>query len=194
MTRVQRRIAFHIANLASPDPKVSMRGEWNLIRFYGGKATQELIAACASPNPTVRVRAVWCLGLAKDPAAYETILALTDDPDERVQYDAVLALGELGDPRAIEPLYRMALEDDETRPAVGGLWRLGFPALEAVERLYRNGKELTRHAAVNCAGGMAEMEHCHERCVALLRAACNDPVGSIRSDAHYWLKELGIEP
>ncbi|HLK14977.1 MAG TPA: HEAT repeat domain-containing protein, partial [Fimbriimonadaceae bacterium] len=153
-----------------------------------------LIAACASPNPTVRVRAVWCLGLAKDPAAYETILALTDDPDEQVRYDAVLALGKLGDPRAIEPLYRIALGYDVTRPAFEAIWQFGFTALEAVEGLYKLGKELTRHAAVNCAGGMAEMEHCHERCVALLRAACNDPVGSIRSDAHYWLKELGIEP
>ena len=128
----QARIAKHIANLNSPDQEVSRRAEDYLIRYYGARALEPLLAACDHPNPVVRYRAVWALACTHDSRAYETILRLIDDPDEGVRYDATLALGILGDRRAVRPLVEIALCDDATRPASGALARMrsvGIPAL-----------------------------------------------------------------
>src|SRR5579872_3031502 len=92
-TAEKRRIKHHIANLNSPDQKVSARAEGYLIRYYGARALEQLTEACSHPNPVVRFRAVWALAYTHDPRAYETILHLADDADERVRYDATIALG-----------------------------------------------------------------------------------------------------
>jgi HEAT repeat protein len=192
VTRAERRIAEHIANFGSADKKVAKHAEWYMIRHYNGQATAALIAACASPNPVVRFRAAWCLGKSRDPAAFETLLAMTDDSDECVRYDSVLSLGHLGDERAIEPLFRMALAQDATRPADNALSEFGLAAMSAVEELYRTGPPATRCSATDDAGHMATKEGCYDRCIALLRTACDDLDPYVRENAEYWLSELGV--
>src|SRR5450755_4558821 len=94
--RVQERISKHIHDLGSADQKVSLRAEGYLLRWYGVRALEPLIAACSDPNMQVRYRSAWVLGYTHDSRAYETILQVTRDPDGFVRYDAAIALGILG--------------------------------------------------------------------------------------------------
>jgi HEAT repeat protein len=184
------RIRRHIENLASPDEGVSARAEGNLLRHYGVRALEQLIPACDHPNPVVRFRAVWVLGYTKDPRAFETILRLTDDPDERVRYDATIALGIHGEERAIPHLYWILLANDVTRPASTALARMGLSSMPALHKALKNRDYEIRHMAVNVVGGFAE-QFGDAECIGILREFCKDPNECVRSDAGYWLEEMG---
>jgi len=88
---------------------VSLRAEGYLLRWYGVRVLDPLIAACSDPNMQVRYRSAWVLGYTHDPRAYETIVQVTQDSHGFVRYDAAIALGILGDERAIAPLISLML-------------------------------------------------------------------------------------
>src|SRR5260370_1376649 len=50
----ERRIQRHISALDSPDLEVAARAETYLIRYYGTRALEPLLAACDHSNPNVR--------------------------------------------------------------------------------------------------------------------------------------------
>jgi HEAT repeat protein len=184
--RAKKRLSRHIENLADADQEVSARAEFNLIRYYGIRAADELRTACRHPDPVVRFRAVWALGYTKDPRAFDEILSLTDDPDERVRYDATIALGIHADERAIPHLLRLLLLHDETRPAGMAFSRIGIRALPTLKQALTSDVSDVRHIAVNVIGGFAE-DFGNDECLYLLQAHTKDPDPDVRSDAKFWL-------
>lgn len=188
-TDEKRRIERHIANLDSPDEKVSARAEGYLIRHYGSRALEPLLAVCDHTNPTVRLRAAWVLGHTKDLRAYETILRLTDDPDERVRYDATIALGILGDRRASDPLTRMYLRNDPTRPAGMAFDRMGVQFVPVLIEILREGVPEVRWSVLQVLGGFAE-KFGDERSIQTLEEARNDRDTEVRENAEFWLEEI----
>lgn len=185
----KRRINQHIANLNSPDGKVSVRAEGYLIRYYGSRALQPLLEACDHSNPVVRFRAVWALGYTHDPRAYETLLRLTDDPDEGVRYDATIALGILGDERAIEPLKQICLRNDVSRPAGMAFHRMGVRSVPALTELLHQGNPEVRWSVTQVLGNFAQ-EFSDQRSIELLQVAANDPDPAVRENAEFWLEEI----
>ncbi len=153
------RIARHIANLGSPDQTVARRAESHLMRHYGARALEPLIAACASPNAQVRYRAVWLLGRTHDPDAYDTILRLTRDPNGEVRYDAAISLGTLGDSRAVDSLIALLQEPNAhycvDSAAAMGLDRLGEVAVPALMEVAKRGNEHARVMAISVLGGIS---------------------------------------
>jgi HEAT repeat protein len=218
--RTRRRIQRHIEALNSTDTDVAARAEGYLIRYYGVRAFEPLIAVCAHPNPAVRFRAVWALAYMHDARAYDTILQLTRDPEGSVRYDAAIALGILGDVRAIEPLVTlMRTPDPETAvdsAAAEGLVRLGKPAVPAlIAVLQQNAPELRRTAAY-ALGNIGDeiafepladlLRHPEEntriagiealaaigtaRCLFLIGQCLDDVAEPVRSNATYWYSEV----
>lgn len=158
-----------------------------LIRWYGPRATEQLLAECGHPNPVVRYRAAWALGKTRDPRAFEGLLRLTSDEDEGVRYDATLALGELGDERAIPHLHRIWLEDDHTRPAGEALAKMGPRAIPAVEEALRSESTNLRAGALNVLCALAPTGN--RRVFELLNECLNDPDPGIRTDAADQIEE-----
>jgi HEAT repeat protein len=184
-----RRIKHHITNLNSPVEKVSSRAEDYLIRYYGSRASEQLMEACLHPNPVVRFRAVWALGYTHDPQAYETILHLMDDHEETVRYDATLALGILGDERAIEVLTRILLSNDETRPAADALSRMGIKAVPALMVALDQGDSPVRWSALQVLGNLAK-DFGDVGCIESLQAYANDPDAMVGDNTAFWLDEI----
>ena len=184
------RIAYHISNLGSPDRTVARRAEFHLMRHYGARALEPLIAACDSPNAQVRYRAVWLLGRTRDPGAYDTILRLTRDPDGEVRYDAALALGSLGDARAVEPLIILLQEPDTEycvdSAAAMGLDRLGVVAVPAVMEVAEHGNGHARVMAISVLGGIGG-----DGVAELLTTLASDADEQARVAAEEALEEIG---
>jgi HEAT repeat protein len=191
MSTDKRRINQHIENLSSADDEVSNRAKVLLMRHYGNRALDELIECCSHVNPAVRFRAVWALGHTQDSRAYETILRLIDDEDEAVRYDATLALGILGDERAIVPLVDIWLGDDQKRPAVDAISKMGLKAFSAVEGVLKFGYPHARWSAVAVLGSFSQ-EFADVRSMELLQESLNDKDSDVRAHAEYWLQELGL--
>lgn len=185
-SRQQRRIRYHIENLANADGEASCRAERCLIRYYGARALEPLIEMCEHSIPAARYRAAWALGHTNDPRAFETLVRLTNDPDESVRYDATVALGILGDPRALTPLAEMLRLEDASRPAAYALARLGLQSIPTLERLLADSNACVRLSVVNVLGGFAEEVH-DPRSIELLRSIAGDPDEHVRTDVAYWL-------
>jgi HEAT repeat protein len=218
--RVQDRIRKHIRDLGSADQTVSTRAEGYLLRWYGVKALEPLIAACSDPDPQVRYRSGSVLGYTHDPRAFETILRLTQDPSGFVRYDAAIALGILGDERAIKPLTSLLLQRDEEHyvdsAAAMGLVRLGPSAIPALLEILIQGSEAHQCAAAAVLGGLkaeqaivpiasllsspdentritgieALAEIGTADCLALISPCQSDPDTRVSEDAVYCVREL----
>jgi HEAT repeat protein len=149
----RRRIAGHIAALASEEDTVAQTAERRLVRF-GGKAVDALIQATTDSNPQVRFRAVWALGKIGDARAFDSIVALTNDKDEAVWYDATFALGELRDARAIPLLtasmYRREEEQIRSGVAAMALMKFGAAVIPCLKEMVETGSPETRQLALSC--------------------------------------------
>lgn len=55
--RAARKIESHLANLASPDPRIWCRAQ-RYLRLYGVRAFQPLLSSCDHESAEVRWRAV----------------------------------------------------------------------------------------------------------------------------------------
>jgi len=218
--RVHERICKHIRDLGSPDQKVAIQAERYLLRWYGVRALEPLIAACSDPNPQVRFRSGWVLGYTHDPRAFETILKLTQDPDGFVRYDAAIALGILGDERAISPLISLMQQPDEGHSvdsaAAMGLVRLGQAAIPALLEVLARGAEehqckaayilgsLKAEQAIPSLTSLLSSPNEHTRiagieslakignadCLALIKLLQSDPVPRVSENADYWVRDL----
>jgi len=196
-----------------------MRAENYLLRWYGARALEPLIAACSDPNMQVRYRSGWVLGSTHDARAYEPILQLTQDPDGFVRYEAAIALGILGDERAIVPLISLMQQPDEEHfvdsAAAMGLVRLGQTAIPALLEILTRGPEahqcdaawvlgrLKAEQAVvplaslltslnedtRIAGIEALAEIGNADCLALIKPLQSDPVPRVSDNAAYWVRE-----
>lgn len=190
--RTAGRIACHITSLGSPDRAVARRAESHLIRHYGARALEPLIAACASDHPQVRYRAVWVLGRTREPGAFDTVLRLTRDPDGEVRYDAALALGNLDDARAVEPLVTLLQEPDTEysvdSAAAMGLERLGVVSVPAPLDVTRDGSGYARVMAIYALGGIGD-----RRAVELLTILLADADEKTRMAAEEALEEIEYE-
>lgn len=182
--RMLKRIQHHIEALNSHDQNVSWRAESNLIRYYGSRALEPLIAACSHPNAVVRYRAAWALGFTSDPRAFETLLQLTRDPSGYARYDATLALGNLGDERAIEPLVTLMCTPDPENyidsAAAMAIVRLGKPAIPALIKLLSH----------------ADIHVCEEAAYALGNIkdeAALEPLAHLLTDPDEGIRIAGIE-
>lgn len=221
--RVQERINKHIRDLGSSDQKVSARAEGYLLRWYGVRALEPLIAACSDPNMQVRFRSAWVLGYTHDPRAYETILQVMRDPDGFVRYDAAIALGILGDEHAIAPLISLMQQPDEEHfvgsAAALGLVRLGQAAIPALLEILTHGADSARWMAASVLGSLkaepaiaslaslltspnedtriagieALAEIGNADCLALIRPLQNDAAPRVSENAVYWVRELESE-
>jgi len=158
--RFQKRLRGHIVALASPQGAVARRAECALIRYYGSRALDALMAACSDPSPQVRYRAAYTLGCTRDPRAFDTILALTRDSNGEVRYDATLALGKLGDHRAIGPLIALMSEPDPescvSSAAALALGELGVNVLPAVIAAFHHGTPEARRLAPSILAGIGD--------------------------------------
>jgi HEAT repeat protein len=190
---VQRRIRRHIENLGHSDQELAAHAEAYLIRYYGVRALDDLIEATRSDNAMTRFRAAWVLGYTHDPRAFESLVSLVEDPDSVVRYETTIALGILGDPRVVPVLTELARRNHEDWPAFYAFSKWGRPAIPVMEELLRESDPALRHGALNVLGGFAQ-EYADAHCVQLVRSCLQDPEPSIRSDAHYWLEELGLVP
>jgi HEAT repeat protein len=189
---VSERISKHIHNLGNPDDKVWGRAQGYLLRYYGVKALDQLIAACSAPDPQVRWRSAWVLGYTHEPRAYETLLRLTQDPSGYVRYDAAVALGVLGDERAIVPLISLMLQPDEEScvdsAASMGLVRLGKSAIPALLEVLAHGTETHQGIAASVLGSLHS-----EHATALIAALLLSPNENIRITGIEALAEIGNE-
>ncbi len=218
--RVQKRIEQHIEALNSPDAEISARAGDTLIRYYGVRALEPLIAACDHSNPIVRFRAAWALGCSQDPRAFDTILRLTRDPVGEVRYDAAIALGILGDERGIEPLIAlMSVPDVDSgvdSAAAMGLTRMGRLPIPALLSLLQGATTEVRMMAASVLGhigGEAEIERLAtlltdpdehiriagiealaelgtQRCLEVIEGCLKDVSAPVRKNADYWHQDL----
>jgi HEAT repeat protein len=128
-----KRIADHVASLSAPDMAEAEHAESCLIRYYGARATEHLLAAVGSENAAVRHRVAWVLGHTRDARAFDALVRLTRDPDGGVRYDAAIALGILDDPRSVDALAAIVgggdVATDLKGAAANGLQRLGAAAV-----------------------------------------------------------------
>ncbi len=217
-----KRIQQHIETLNSLDQKLAYRAQGYLMRYYGSRALEPLIAACDHPNYNVRFRAAWALAHTRDPCAYETLLRLTRDPAPEVRYDAAVGLGILGDERAIEPLIELMstpdLEHSVDGAAAMGLERLGEPAVPALLALLQSATPSVRVTVAYTLGGIGDasaieplsrllleeedglriagIESLAEiggvECFALIQTCLEDVSERVCENAVHWCKELAL--
>lgn len=188
-TSVKKRIARHITNLGSPDRTVAWHAERYLIRYYGVRALEPLIAACDSPDPQVRFRAAWALAHTRDARAFDTILRLTRDPNGAVRYDAAISLGILGDARAVGPLVALMHQSDEEgsvdAAAATGLVRLGMAAVPALFQVAESGSGKARVMAIYALGNLGG-----KGVAELLRTLAPDADEQVRVAAEEALEQI----
>lgn len=108
----------------------------------GPRAVELLVEALEDPDASVRLAAAGILRTAGGPAATEDLARTLTDADASVRREAALALAERGDPRALEPLLESVLHDQNQRPAVVALGKLGdasaIPVLTALREASRS--------------------------------------------------------
>ena len=179
-----------IEELGSSELLVAIRAEEVLIRYYGARALEPLLAATENPNAQIRLRAGWILGKARDSRAFDAILRLTQDTYGSTRYDAAIALGILGDTRAIDALIALiSIPDPEhcvDSAACDGLTRLGKVAVPALLALLHDECDHLRRSAVRALAIIRD-----DRAIEPIAFLRTDPSELVRIQVGEALEDFG---